>query len=110
MGREAADREEDSFLRARRRVPVRRGILPRTRTGRIVFAGSSVLGLCLLVALGFVVRNFLRDDPRFRINSASYIQSVGNSQVTRQELLSVFGSDIGRNVFFVPLAERSRRA
>lgn len=94
-------------MRARRRVPVRRGILPRTRTGRIVFAGSSVLGLCLLVALGFVVRNFLRDDPRFRINSASYIQSVGNSQVTRQELLSVFGSDIGRNVFFVPLSERS---
>jgi cell division protein FtsQ len=31
---------------------------------------------------------------------------LGNSQVTRPELLSVFGSDIGRNIFHVPLAQR----
>ncbi len=100
------DREQDAFLRARRRVPVRRGILPKTRTERIRLAAISLLTLASLIALGFAAHNFFRDDPRFRINSASYIQSVGNSQVTRAELLSVFGSDIGRNVFFVPLGER----
>jgi cell division protein FtsQ len=31
---------------------------------------------------------------------------MGNSQVTRPELLSVFGSDLGRNVFFIPLSAR----
>jgi cell division protein FtsQ len=45
-------------------------------------------------------------DARFRIGTASSIQVLGNSQVTRPELLSVFGSDIGRNIFHVPLAQR----
>lgn len=40
------------------------------------------------------------------ITSSTSIQTVGNSQLTRADLLSVFGSDIGRNLFFVPLAER----
>jgi cell division protein FtsQ len=99
-------REQEPFLRSRRRVPIRRGIVPKTRTGRILFALTVVLALALLVVLALSVRNFLRDDPRFRINSASSIQVVGNSEVTRAELLSVFGSDIGRNIFFVPLRER----
>jgi cell division protein FtsQ len=45
-------------------------------------------------------------DARFEIDSASSIQVLGNAQVTRPELLSVFGSDIGRNIFHVPLAVR----
>lgn len=31
---------------------------------------------------------------------------MGNSQLTRDDLLSVFGSDIGRNIFYIPLAQR----
>ena len=101
--------EEEAFLRARRRVPVRRGMLPKTQRGRILFAVVSIAAVALSVVLGIAARNFFRDDPRFRIDSASFIQSVGNSQVTRPELLSVFGSDIGRNVFFVPLGERRKQ-
>jgi cell division protein FtsQ len=52
------------------------------------------------------VRDFLNHDPRFRIDTASSIQTMGNSQLTREDLLSVFGSDIGRNIFFIPLAAR----
>jgi cell division protein FtsQ len=105
--RDADGREQqDAFLRARRRVPVRRGLLPQGRTGRIVFAVCLLSGLAVLVVLAIGVRNFLRDDPRFRINSGSNIQTLGNNQLTRRELLSVFGSDIGRNVFFIPLGER----
>lgn len=105
----AADDEErggEPFLRTRRRVQVRRGIVPKTRTGRILFATVIVLSLALLVVLGLSVRSFFLHDSRFRIDSAASIQIVGNSQVTRPELLSVFGGDIGRNIFFVPLAER----
>ncbi|MGB6609041.1 MAG: FtsQ-type POTRA domain-containing protein [Acidobacteriaceae bacterium] len=105
---EGLDREEEAFLRARRRVPVRRGLIPTSRVGRITAAAAVVLSIAALVLLLIGVRNFFRDDPRFRIGSASSIQIMGNSQVTRPELLSVFGSDLGRNIFFIPL--RARRA
>lgn len=51
-------------------------------------------------------RNFLEHDPRFRIASASSIQILGNSQISRADLLSVFGADLQRNIFLVPLARR----
>jgi cell division protein FtsQ len=71
--------------------------------------GLSVAVLVLLAglfALVIAVHNFLDHDPRFRIDTASSIQTFGNSQLTRADLLSVFGSDIGRNLFFVPLTDR----
>jgi cell division protein FtsQ len=100
------DREEDAFLRARRRVPVRRGIIPANRRARITATVVVVFAIVALVLLGIGIRNFFRDDPRFRIASSSSIQIMGNSQVTRPELLSVFGSDLGRNIFFIPLHAR----
>ena len=57
----------------------------------------------------FALRNFLEHDARFRIAGTSNIQATGLSQVSRAELLPVFGEDIGRNIFFVPLAERRRQ-
>jgi cell division protein FtsQ len=99
-------REEDAFLRARRRVPVRRGLIPVSPLGRIAVAAAVVFAIGALVLLAIGIRNFFRDDPRFRIASSSSIQIMGNSQVTRSELLSVFGSDLGRNIFFIPLGAR----
>jgi cell division protein FtsQ len=107
-----AAKDEDVFLRTRKRVPVRKGILPpfliRNRIGRFVFAALIVLVLAIFVLAVIAVKSFLEHDPRFRIDSASSIQIAGNSQLTRPELLSVFGSDIGRNLFFVPLTERRK--
>jgi cell division protein FtsQ len=103
---EDEDREEDAFLRARRRVPVRRGLIPSSRAGRMGAAAAVVFAIGALLLLAIGVRNFFRDDPRFRIASSSSIQIMGNSQVTRSELLSVFGSDLGRNIFFIPLSAR----
>ena len=105
-GGDGEDREEDAFLRARRRVPVRRGLIPASRRGRMGAAAAVVFAIGGLVLLAIGIRNFFRDDPRFRIASSSSIQIMGNSQVTRPELLSVFGSDLGRNIFFIPLAAR----
>jgi cell division protein FtsQ len=100
------DRGEDAFLRTRRRVPVRRGFIPASRAGRIGAATAVVLAIGVLLLLGIGIRNFFRDDSRFRIATSSSIQIMGNSQVTRPELLSVFGSDLGRNIFFIPLGAR----
>src|ERR1700761_1716698 len=99
--------EDEPFLRTRRRVPVKKGILPlwtKTRWGRMVLVGAVLVAVTSGVALALLVRNFLENDPRFRIDTASSIQTLGNSQLTRADLLSVFGSDIGRNIFFVPLS------
>ena len=99
----------EPFLRARRRVPIRRGILPawaRTRWGRPAFAACVLAVLGGVVAVVWQTTDFLHHDPRFTIASASSIQIVGNSQLTRADLLSVFGHDIGHNIFYVPLEQR----
>ena len=83
--------------------PVR---LPKTLWGRI-FSAAGVLLFLAIVAAGIIaVRSFFLHDPRFVIESSSAIESVGNAHVTRAQLLSVFGEDVERNIFNVPLAER----
>jgi cell division protein FtsQ len=110
VGDESASlRDDQAFLRSRRRVPVRQGFLPnwaKTRWGRILLLVTLLAVFAGAVWLIIAARDFLDRDPRFRIDSAASIQTIGNSQLTREDLLSVFGSDIGRNVFFIPLAER----
>jgi cell division protein FtsQ len=106
---EPEDDAEEPFLRARRRVPVRRGLLPawlRTGWGKLALGLSILIVPGLLLALIIAVHSFLDHDPRFRIESSISIQTLGYSQLNRSDLLSVFGSDIGRNLFFVPLAKR----
>jgi cell division protein FtsQ len=100
---------EEPFLRARRRVPVRRGPFPawaRTRWGMLLFSATVLAGLGAVAILVLAAHNFLDRDPRFRIDSAACIQTLGNSQLTRADVLSVFGADVGRNLFAVPLAKR----
>ena len=99
----------DEDVRVRRRAPVRKGILPawmKTRWGRIVALTLLLVLLGGIAAAAFAVEDFFDHDPRFRIDSSDSIQTVGNSQLTREDLLSVFGSDIGRNIFYIPLTKR----
>jgi cell division protein FtsQ len=98
--------EDEPFLRSQRRVAVRRGLLPRGRWARIGFAAAAVALLALFSGIAVAAHSFAAHDPRFRIDSSDNIQILGNSEVTQAELLSVFGGDMGRNVFFVPLKER----
>jgi len=103
------DEAGEPFLRARRRVPVRRGLLPvwaRSPWGRVAFAAAALAAIGGAVALALATRSFLDHDPRFRIASPAAIQTMGNSQLTRADLLSVFGGDVGHNLFTVPLAKR----
>jgi cell division protein FtsQ len=99
----------EPFLRARRRVPVRNGWLPawaKTRWGKVLLVACALVVIAAGTGTFLAARNFLYRDPHFRVASAASIQTVGNSQLTRDDLLSVFGSDIGRNLFRVPLAAR----
>jgi cell division protein FtsQ len=103
------DPEDESFLRVRRRVPIRRGVVPgwaRTRWGRIAFTALALAVFAAGIAIALAVRGFFLHNQQFRIASTSSIQTVGNTEVSRDAILSLFGADIGRNIFFVPLAQR----
>ena len=79
---------------------------PASTAGRL-FVGFFVFVLLSgLTITGILLKNFLEHDARFRIDGTSDIQATGLSQVSRAQLLPVFGEDIGRNVFFVPLNQR----
>lgn len=103
---ESSEDESSRFLRTRERAPIRRRRLPTGRLGRSAIAIVIVVAAVGLFTLSVVARDFFRSDPLFRIDSASAIEITGNHAVPRAELVNIFGSDIGRNVFFVPLAER----
>jgi cell division protein FtsQ len=78
-------------------------------------AGRVFLGLGVLLVLGsftasvVAAKTFLSRDSRFRIAGAGNIEATGLTQVSRAEMLPVFGEDIGRNIFFVPLSERRKQ-
>jgi cell division protein FtsQ len=59
-----------------------------------------------VVGGALVTRNYLLHDSRFVIPSSDQIEIEGNVHLTRAQLLSVFGADVERNIFKVPLAER----
>ena len=107
---EYEDELDDDSIRARRRqggVRVKlRGGMPRSRGGKI----AAVLMILVLAGLGaagaMVARNAVLHDERFMIPSASAIETEGNLHVARGELVSLFGEDIERNIFRVPLAQR----
>ena len=95
--------------RARRpgiRLSFRGSILPKTLWGRII-AGCGLLAVTgATIAGGMWVRSFLLHDEHFVVPTSESIQIAGNSHLTRAQLLSVFGEDVDRNVFTIPLAER----
>ena len=83
---------------------------PRRRKASVAGRVSLMLSsLGVLAACAFVFINFLSSDAHFRIAGTSNIEATGLTEVSRAELLPVFGEDIGRNIFFIPLAERRRQ-
>jgi cell division protein FtsQ len=98
--------EESPFLRGQKRVSARRGSLPKKTAKRLTWIGTAA-GILVLIAIagGFVYR-YGKHSWRFRIASSDDIEIVGLKNVTRAQVMEVMGGDIGRNIFFVPLAQR----
>jgi cell division protein FtsQ len=67
--------------------------------GSFAVVGGAVVG-------GLLLRSALASDDRFRIAGASNIESAGLAEVSRADLLPVFGEDIGKNIFFINLQQR----
>jgi cell division protein FtsQ len=82
---------------------------PTGTWGRAFLAGGLLIVACAFAYAFHACKSFLEHDSHFRIAGTGDIQVVGLAEVTRAELLPVFGEDIGRNIFFVPLAERRKQ-
>jgi cell division protein FtsQ len=80
--------------------------LPRTAWGKVLVGSGVFAGLVAVTAAGLGVRNYLLHDARFVVHGASDVEIDGNKHLTREQLLSVFGADLDRNIFRIPLSER----
>ena len=82
---------------------------PVTKWGRIFLALGVLAVLAILVGAFEISKRYLERDARFRITGSGDIQAGGLAEVTRADILPVFGEDIGRNIFFVPLSQRRKQ-
>jgi cell division protein FtsQ len=80
--------------------------IPKSAAGKLVASFAILFAFGGVAAAMVAARVRLLHDERFVIASSLEIQIVGNQHLTRGQVLSVFGADLERNIFKVPLAER----
>ena len=101
--------QESPFLRGQKRVSVRRGSLPPKTANRLMWVVLSLVVLAILGAAGASVYRYGKHSWRFRIESSDHIEVSGAEHVAHAQIMEVMGGDIGRNIFFVPLAQRKQQ-
>lgn len=98
--------QESPFLRAQKRVSVRRGSIPKKTATRITWAVIAAAVLLLGTVATAAAYHYGEHSWRFRVESSDDIEVTGLDNVTKTQVMEVMGGDIGRNIFFIPLAER----
>jgi cell division protein FtsQ len=98
--------QESPFLRGQKRVSVRRGSLPKQTANRLKRVALAVFVFAILGAAAAALYGYGKHSWRFRIDSSDQIEISGAQHVTKAQVMEVMGGDIGRNIFFVPLAQR----
>ena len=102
----ADDEYEQRPQRPRVHLSFHGGLAPKSLWGRIAMGCVLLLLIGAGVAALLAVRNYLLHDEHFVVQSSESIQIAGNSRLSRAQLLSVFGEDVERNIFNIPLAQR----
>jgi cell division protein FtsQ len=100
---------ESPFLRGQKRVPVRRGALPRNAAGRVRLILKIAAAVTVIGVVWFGLQHYGMRSWRFRLDSSDNISISGMNNVARSQILDVMASDIDRNIFFVPLDQRKRQ-
>lgn len=101
--------ESSPFLRGQKRVPVRRGALPRKALDRAKLWLLLLLITGLVALIAATLYGYATHSWRFQLDSSDNLEVLGAHNVSRAQVLDVFASDIDRNIFFVPLADRKKR-
>ncbi len=101
--------KESPFLRAQKRVSVRRGPLPKKTAARLLWA-LLVIVVASLGAVGAAsLYHYGEHSWRFRLESSDDIETAGLNNVTHAQVMEVLGGDIGRNIFYIPLDQRQKQ-
>ncbi len=98
--------EESPFLRGQKRVSARRSSLPKKAANRLLWAALAAAVLCVLGLLAASLYHYGERSWRFRVESSDDIEVTGMQNVTKAQIMEVMGADIGRNIFFIPLAQQ----
>jgi cell division protein FtsQ len=101
--------QESPFLRGQKRVSVRRGSLPKKTATRLMWAVLALILLAILGAAAMGLYRYGKHSWRFRIDSSDQIEVSGAEHIAHAQIMEVMGGDIGRNIFFVPLAQRKQQ-
>jgi cell division protein FtsQ len=101
--------QESPFLRGQKRVSVRRGSLPKKTAHRLLWVAAALVALAMAGAAGLSLYRYGKHSWRFRIDSSDQIEVTGAQHVAHAHIMEVMGGDIGRNIFFVPLAQRKQQ-
>jgi cell division protein FtsQ len=98
--------DETEYVPQRGKLRLRFRGMPRSVAGRIVL-GVVVFAVLAAAAVAVAgVRYYLMHDARFVLATSDDIQITGAEHLTREQVVSVFGADLERNIFRVSLAER----
>ena len=98
--------EESPFLRGQKRVSARRSTLPRKTASRLLWAFIAAAILCVAAVAAGGLYEYGERSWRFRVESSDNIEVTGMQNVTKAQIMEVMGADIGRNIFFIPLAQQ----
>src|SRR6202521_3347276 len=98
--------EESPFLRGQKRVSARRSSLPKKTASRLLWAVVAALVVCAASLAAAAMYHYGEHSWRFRVESSDNIEVTGMQNVTKQQIMEVMGADIGRNIFFIPLAQQ----
>ena len=98
--------EESPFLRGQKRVSARRSSLPKKAAHRLLWATTAAAALCFLGVLAAGLYHYGERSWRFRVESSDDVEVTGMQNVTKAQIMEVMGADIGRNIFFIPLAQQ----
>lgn len=101
--------EESPFLRGQKRVPVRRGPLPKKAAHRLKQAAAAAVVLAMLTCVAAAAYRYGTRSWRFRLDASDNLEIRGTENVSRRQVLHAVAADIGRNIFSVPLAARQRQ-
>ena len=98
--------EESPFLRGQKRVSARRSSIPKKTVNHLLWAAIAAMVFCCAGLLMAGLYRYGEKSWRFRVNSSDDIEITGTENVTRAQIMEVMGADIGRNIFFIPLAQQ----
>jgi cell division protein FtsQ len=98
--------EESPFLRGQKRVSARRSSLPNKTASRLLWAAIAAALLFVAAIAAASLYEYGERSWRFRVESSDNIDVSGMQNVTKAQIMEVMGADIGRNIFFIPLAQQ----